>query len=115
MDKSIATAAAGVLLLAGSSLALADDWKDRDGWRGERWERRDFDGRHWERRDWDDGWRRGPPPGHWRKHQHYHYHYHEYAPRWEPRPDYEWHRESWGPARYGYDDSVTIILQGRLN
>jgi hypothetical protein len=113
MDKRMITVAAGVLLLAGSGLALADGWKDHDGRRGERWERHEFEGRHWERRGWDDGWRRGPPPGHWYKERHYHYH--GYAPRWEPRPYYEWHRESWGPPRYGYDDSVTIIFNGRLN
>lgn len=108
MNNKLIGAAAGVLLLAGSGLALADDWKDRG---------RHYGGheRHWKERNWNHpGGHRGHSK-HWRKHQHHH-HYHHY-PRWH-RPRHQYGHpgkyRSWGP-HYRHDDGVTIIFKGRID
>lgn len=111
MSSKLISAVAGVLLLAGSGLALADDGRgdrgrhDRNGWNERSYDRHD--------RGWDRP--RGHAYGHnkhWHKHHRHHYH-----PRWHgPHHHYGspgYHRNR-GP-HYGYDDGLTIIFKGRID
>lgn len=109
--KLIATAL-GALLLSGSSLALAEEWRMRDNHRSERHLRHDRGHdrgwSHHDRRDWGRDHRhyrgnghhygRGHSKPYWHhKYRHYHHHHHHYG-HWRP---------------YGYHgDGVTIIFRG---
>jgi len=100
MTTKLLASALGVVLLAGSGIALADHGHGREPirvpahrtWDSDRWDRAE---RHWDE---------------------YHRHY---EPRWNgywtPAP--VWHRPYVYPdySRPDYDDGVTIILRGRLN
>jgi hypothetical protein len=104
MNTKLLATTLGVLLLAGSGVALADDWHghgrepvrgpERHGWDNDRWDRAE---RHWHE-----------------YHRHYERRWNGYwvpAPVWQaPRPYY---RDYYAPPYY--DDGVTIILRGRLN
>jgi hypothetical protein len=102
MNRKLLSATIGVLILASSGLALADDWRDPHRFpqpyseHGERWAQPD---RHWpEYRDHDfhDRWHPGA------------YSYSRAAPYWGSQNRYE---RGWG---HGYgDDGVTIILRNR--
>jgi hypothetical protein len=104
--KLIATAL-GALLLTGSTLALAEEWRMRDTHRSERHLRHDRGhDRGWsdhDRRDWgrDHKHYRGHGRGHWKPYWHHKYRHHDhYRPYGHWRP-------------YGYDhDGVTIIFRG---
>ncbi|HWQ37159.1 MAG TPA: hypothetical protein VNM24_00915 [Burkholderiales bacterium] len=111
--KKLVASALGAILLTGSTLALAGDWKSRSV---ERWDERPRHERSWSdhgRHDWErdyrnprgHGYYRGR--GHWKpywhhhyRHHHHHFHHHHYG-YWRP---------------YGYDsDGVTIIFRGTFH
>ena len=100
MNRKLLSATVGVLILAGSGLALADDWRAPHRFPqpysgdGERWGRPD---RHWpEYRDHD-----------------FHDRWHPYR-YWRPAPDWGSHNRYDPDWRHAYgDDGVTIILRGR--
>ena len=102
MNRKLLSATVGVLILAGSGLALADDWRDPHrlpqpySGEGERWGGPD---RHWHKyrdHDFHDRW--SPHP----------YRYWRPAPEWRSYDHYE---RNWA---HGYErDGATIILRGR--
>jgi hypothetical protein len=112
MNTKLISAVAGVLLLAGSGVALGDDWKDRGRHDRHGWHERGHD-RHWNDRGWDRP--RGHAYGHhkhWRKHHHHHHYYpHWHAPRHHyGYPGYHGNRGH----RYPHD-GVTIIFKGHFH
>jgi hypothetical protein len=114
MNTKLISAVAGVFLLAGSGMALADSGKDRGRHDRHGWQERGGQGRHWNDRGWDRP--RGHAYGH-QKHWGKQHHSPHYYPRWHaPRPHHGhpgYHR-NWG-HHYGHDDGVTIIFKGRIN
>ena len=104
MNRKLLSATVGVLILAGSGLALADDWRDPHrlpqpySGEGERWGGPD---RHWHKyrdHDFHDRWYPRPSG------------YSRPAPNWDSRHRYE---RGWGHA-YG-DHGVTTTRRGRDN
>jgi hypothetical protein len=97
MNTKVLAPALGVLLLAGSGVAMADHGHGREPVRGP--ERHGWDNDRWDRVE-----------------RHWHEYHRRYEPRWNgywapaPRPYYGGYY-----ARPYYDDGVTIILRGRLN
>lgn len=106
--KKLLASALGAILLAGSTLALAGDWKSRSV---ERWDERPRHERSWSdrsRHDWDRDYRhprghgyRGR--GHWKPYWHHHYRHHHHH--------FHHHYGYWRPYRYD-SDGVTIIFRG---
>ena len=101
MNTKLLAPVVGTLLLAGSTLALADNRHDHGrpqvrGWHHESWSR---------------------PDRHWNQFQHYRRydaHPHRY---WRPAPIPHRHPsayQGWGPRAYDRD-GVTIIFRGRVN
>jgi hypothetical protein len=101
MNTKLIATALGLLMVGGSTIALADGWDHRDrgpsyhSWHDDRWDRAD---RHWhEYRDYR--WYRPVPRA--------------YVP--PPRPHFHPYAPAYGWAPYPYvEDGVTITLHGRL-
>lgn len=103
MNTKLVASAVGAVFLAGSTLAVAEDWNSRNV---ERWGERSRHERSWsdhDRRDW----------GHDRRHSRDYGQYHgrgHYKPYWHHQYRHH-HHGYWRP--HGYDrDGVTIIFRG---
>ena len=101
MKAKLITVATGAVLLTTASLAMAQDWHDRDdGWRRQEWREHE-----WRKHDWLE--HHAPR---WNRE------YYRYEPRYVPVPVPEWRYRSSYPYQDGYDrDGVSIILRGHIN
>lgn len=122
MKTKLIASALGALLISGSTVAMAESWKERtvrsfgDNPRHERsWSGHD-------RRDWGHSRHyrhdRGHPRWHGQHRPHYRHHYrhhygHHYGHYYRHHGGHGYHSQ-WSPYRYDRD-GVTIIFRGQFN
>jgi hypothetical protein len=105
MKAKVIATALGAVLLSGSTLALADEWRMRET---------DRPGRYLRDRDWSDHDRRDWGRDHKKYRGHGHHAYGHSKPYWHHKYQHHHHHDHysyWSP--YGYErDGVTIIFRG---
>ena len=95
MNTGLMAAAAGAMLMAGSTLTFAEDWEDRHAVTSVHYVHRDGGGSHYG----------GHDPGHCNVPGHVHYHVHGYYTPYRPH-----HHHHWRPYPH-YRHGPTIIFR----